>query len=59
MLKMFVSHIIKTPTYFGHFFLTIFRGPFSVRSAVTTTLLVCVVKLFIWYVGVYYLCVSA
>jgi len=28
-----------------------------VLSAVTTSLLVCVVNLFIWYVAVYYLCV--
>jgi hypothetical protein len=54
---MFVNHIIKTPTCFGHSCLTIFRGPFSMLSAVTTSLLVCVVKLFIWYVAVYYLCV--
>ena len=27
MLKMFVNHIIKTPTCFGHSCLTIFRGP--------------------------------
>ena len=52
---MFVNHIIKTHTCFGHSFLTIFRGPFSVLSAVTTSLLVCV-KLFIWHVAVYYLC---
>jgi len=57
MLKMFVNHILKTPTCFGHSCLTIFRGPFSVLSAVTTSLLVCLVKLFIWYVAVYYLCV--
>jgi len=57
MLKMFVNHIIKTPTCFGHSCLTIFKGPFSVLSVVTTSLLVCVVKLFIWYVAVYYLCV--
>ena len=50
---MFVKHIIKTPTCFGHSCLTIFRGPFSVLSAVTTSVLVCVVKLFIWYVAVY------
>jgi len=56
---MFVNHINKTPTCFGHSCLTIFRGPFSVLSAVTTSLLVCVVKLFIWYVAVYYLCVCA
>ena len=49
---MFVNHIIKTPTYFGHNCLAIFRGPSSVLSAVTTSLLVCVVKLFIWYVAV-------
>jgi len=54
---MFVKHIIKTPTCFGHSCLTIFRGPFSVLSAVTTSLLVCVVKLFIWYVAVCCLCV--
>jgi hypothetical protein len=36
---MFVNHIIKTPTYFGHSCLTIFRGPFSVLSAVTTSLM--------------------
>ena len=54
---MLVNHIIKTPTCFGHCCLTIFRGPFSVLSAVTTSLLVCVVKLFIWYVAAYYLCV--
>jgi hypothetical protein len=59
MLKMFVNHIIKTPTCFGHSCLTIFRGPFSVLSAVTTSLLVCVVKLFIWYVAVCCLCVCA
>jgi len=57
MLKMFVNHIIKNPSYFGHSCLTIFKGPFSVLSAVTTSLLFCVVKLFIWYVAVYYLCV--
>ena len=57
MLKMFVNHIIKIPTCFGHSYLTIFRGPFSVLSAVTTSLLVCVVKLFICYVALYYLCV--
>ena len=33
MLKMFVKHIIKTPTCFGHSCLTIFRGPLSVLSA--------------------------
>ena len=53
---MFVNHIIETPTCFGHSCLTIFKGPFSVLGAVTTSLLVCVVKLFIWYVAVYYLC---
>jgi len=36
LLKIFVNHIIKTPTFFGHSCLTIFRGPFSVLSAVTT-----------------------
>jgi len=45
MLKMFVNHIIKTPARFGHSCLTIFREPFFVLSAVTTSLLVCVVKL--------------
>ena len=35
---MFVKHIIKTPTCFGHSCLTIFREPFSVLSAVTTSL---------------------
>jgi len=54
---MFVNHIIKTPTCFGHSCLTIFRGPFPVLSAVTTSLLVNAVKLFIWYVVVYCLCV--
>ena len=39
MLKIFVNHIIKTPTCFGHSCLTTFRGPFSVFSAVTTSLL--------------------
>jgi hypothetical protein len=57
MLKMFVKHIIKTPTCFAHNCLTTFKRPFSVLSAVTTSLLVCVVKLFIWYVAVYHLCV--
>jgi len=52
---MFVNHIIKTPTYFGHNCLAIFRGPSSVLSAVTTSVLVCVIKLFMWYVSVYYL----
>ena len=52
---MFVNYIIKTPTCFGHSCLTILRGPFSVLSAFTTTLLFCVVRLFIWYVAVYYL----
>jgi len=51
---MFVSHIIKTPTCFGNSCLTIFRGPSSVLRAVATSLLVCVVKLFIWYVAVTY-----
>jgi len=55
LLKIFVKHIIKTATYFGHCCLTIFRVPFSVLSAVTISLHVCVVKLFIWYVAVYYL----
>ena len=32
-------------------------GPSFVLSAVTTSLLVCVVKLFIWYVGVCCVCV--
>jgi len=32
---MFVKHIIKTPTCFGHNCLTIFRGPSFVLSAVT------------------------
>jgi len=54
---MFVKHIIKTPTCFGHSSLTIFRGMFFVLSAVTTSLLVCVVKLFIWYMAVCCLCV--
>ena len=49
---MLVNHIIKTPKPFGHSCLTIFRGLSSVLSAVTTSLLVCVVKLFIWYVAV-------
>ena len=44
---MFVKHIIKTPTCFGHNCLNIFRGPSFVLSAVTTSLLVCFVKLFI------------
>ena len=52
---MFVKHITKTPTCFGHYCVTIFRGPSSVIRPVTTSLLVCVVKLFIWYVAVYYL----
>jgi hypothetical protein len=52
MLKMFVNHIIKTLIYFGDSCLTTFSGLFSVFSAVTTSLLVCVVKLFIWYVAV-------
>jgi hypothetical protein len=34
-----------------------FQGAVSVISAVTTSLFVCVLKLFIWYVAVYYLCV--
>ena len=55
--KKFVNHIIKILTCFGHSCLIIFRVPFSVLSALTTSLLVCVVKLFIWYVDVYYLCV--
>jgi hypothetical protein len=46
---MLVKHIIKNPTCFGHNCLTIFRGPSFVLSAVTTSLLVCVVRLFIWY----------
>ena len=54
---MFVNHIIKPPACFGHSCLTIFRGPLSEFSAVTTSLLVCVVKLLIWYVAVCYLCV--
>jgi len=54
---MLVNHIIKTPKPFGHSCLTIFRGLSSVLSAVTTSLLVCVVKLFIWYVAVCCLCV--
>ena len=54
---MFVKHIIKNPTCFGHNCLTIFREPSFVLSAVTTSLLVCVVKLFIWYVAVCCLCV--
>ena len=54
---MFVNYIIKTLTCFRHSCLTIFRGPFSVLLAVSTSLLVCVVNLFIWYVAVYYLCV--
>jgi len=53
---MFVKHIIKTSTCFGHNCLTIFRGPSFVLRAVTTSLLVCV-KLFIWYVAVCCLCV--
>jgi hypothetical protein len=52
---MFVNHIIITPTYFGHSYLSIFRGSFFVFSAVATSLIVCVVKSFIWYVAVYYL----
>ena len=54
---MFVKHIIKNPACFGHNCLTIFRGSSFVLSAVTTSLLVCVVKLFIWYVAVCCLCV--
>jgi hypothetical protein len=54
---MFVKHIIKNPTCFGNNCLTVFRGPFSLLSAVTTSLLVCVVKLFIWYVAVCCRCV--
>ena len=54
---MFVKHIIKKPTCFGHNCLTIFRGSSSVLSAVTTSVLVCIVKLFIWYVAVCCLCV--
>jgi len=50
-----VCQWVKTPTCFGHSCLTLFRGPFSVLSAVTATLLVCIVRLFIWYVAVYYL----
>jgi hypothetical protein len=42
---------------FGHNCLIIFRGPSFVLSAVTTSLLVCVVRLFIWYVAVCCLCV--
>jgi hypothetical protein len=52
---MFVNHIIKTLTGFGHSCLTVFREPFSVLSAVIISLLVCVVKLFFWCVAVYYL----
>ena len=37
MLKMFANYIIKTPTCFGHKCLTIFRGPFSILSVVTTS----------------------
>jgi len=33
---MFVKHILKNPTYFGHNCLTIFRGSSFVLSAVTT-----------------------
>jgi len=54
---MFVKHFIKTLHVFGHNCLTIFRKPSSVLSAVTTSLLVCAVKLFIWYVAVCCLCV--
>ena len=54
---MFVKHIIKTL----HVSVTIVwpssGEPSSVLSAVTTSLLVCVVKLFIWYVAVCCLCV--
>jgi hypothetical protein len=57
LLKMFVKHLIKNPTCFGQNCLTILKGPSSVLSAVTTSLLVCVVKLFIWYVAVCCLCV--
>jgi len=52
---MFVNHIIKTSNCFSHPCLTIYTEPFPVLSAVTTSLLVCAVKLFIWYVAVYYL----
>src|SRR5215470_15607742 len=45
------------PTCFGHYCLPIFRGPSFVLSAATTSLLVCIVKLFIWYVAVCCLCV--
>ena len=55
MLKMFVNHIIKTPYMFRSLLFDHLQGPFSVLSAVTTSLTVCVVKLFIWYVAVYYL----
>ena len=48
---MFVKHIIKTLDVSVTVVLTIFRGPSFVLSAVTTSLLVCVVKLFIWYVA--------
>ena len=54
---MFVKHIIKTLDVSVTVVLTIFRGPSFVLSAVTTSLLVYVVKLFVWYVAVCCVCV--
>ena len=53
---MFVKHIIKTATFFGHNCLTIFRGSSFVLSAVTTSLLVCVFYL-VRGCNVVYVCV--
>ena len=54
---MFVKYIIKTLHVSVHNCLTIFRGPSFVLSVVTTSLLVCLIKLFIWYAVVCCLCV--
>ena len=53
---MFVNHIIK-PYMFRSQFFNRLQGAFFMLSTVTTSLLVCVVKLFIWYVAVCCLCV--
>ena len=53
---MFVKHIIKTLDVSVTVVLTIFRGPSFVLSAVTTSLLVYVVKLFISYMPDVLLC---
>jgi hypothetical protein len=54
---MFCKHVIKNFTCFGHYCLTILRGPSFVLSVVANSPLVCFVKLFIWYVAVCCLCV--